>query len=284
MATNNTVRYIETTRNEAGTLKSTITDLYDGMLDVAVVRKAFTPEVLLLAAKSMDRPEAAETWSRPNAVIPTEDIFILGTDTPATPTCKAPRGAALEAYLESASRHAGSARAAVGSDLDVEREVALLLQQLSGRRNIEVAATADGRRYVPYTVRLLKEGKQISVHHDYHYPLALYRDLAQQVDTTTLISFFLTLQRPDAGGALIVYGLNSDDPNQPQLPNGWWDLPAIEKTYERMRFELFPGDFVLLASGRRFHRVEPVSGDRSRITLGGFLAFDKKRERILFWS
>ncbi|HLH31348.1 MAG TPA: hypothetical protein VKY31_09110, partial [Terriglobia bacterium] len=172
----------------------------------------------------------------------------------------------------------------VGTALAVEQELVSLLGELSGNRKVGIVRSPDGRSYAPYTLRLLKEGKQISVHHDYHYPLALYRDLSQILDTKTLVSFFLTLQRPEQGGGLIVYALNSDDPQQPQLPNGWWDVRAMEERYGQMRFDLFPGDFVLLASGRRFHRVEMVAGKTSRITLGGFLAFDKTREQVLFWS
>ncbi len=274
---------VETTRN-GNSLANSVSDIYDGLLDVVVLRRALDPELLLSLAKSMDQPDADKTWFRPNAVIPTEDIYILGTDVPATPTCKAPRGASLESYLESASKHATSAAAVIGEKFEVQSEVTSLIREMSGRQSVEIPRSSDGRGYTPYTLRLLREGKQISVHHDYHYPLALYRDLAQIVDTTTLISFLLVLQRPTEGGALIVYGLNSDDPQQPQLPNGWWDIRAIEERYERTRFDLFPGDFVLLASGRRFHRVEPVAGKTSRITLGGFLAFDKTRERVLFWS
>ncbi len=284
MPTESKLRVVEVNRGDSPPVGDIVRAMYDGLLDVVVERAAFDPGVLGSLAASWDRPDADETWFRPNAVMPTEDIYILGTDTPATPTCRAPRGASLDDYLESALKHAKSASLAVGSNLNAEREIASLLLGLSAGRPVEAAVSADGRRYVPYTLRLLKEGKQISVHHDYHYPLPLYKDLSRTLDTATLISFFLTVQRPEGGGALIVYALNSDDPRQPVLPNGWWDLKAMEENFERTRFDLFPGDLVLLASGRRFHRVEPVAGPRARITLGGFLGLDKTRERVLYWS
>jgi hypothetical protein len=284
MAVETAVRFIDTNRKDEARLGGAITGIYNGDLDVVIVREAFSRDLVAGLAKTLDRPDASETWFRPNAVVPTEDIYILGTDTPATPTCKAPSGASLEAYLESASKHETSARNALGNAVDAETEIRSLLEKMSDGRNVELAVAADGRRYVPYTLRLLKEGKQISVHHDYHYPLGLYNDLSQRLDTRTLISFLLVLQRPDNGGALIVYGLNSDDPKQPMLPNGRWDLQAIEERYDRARFDLLPGDFALLASGRRFHRVEPVAGPHARITLGGFLALDKAQQRVLFWS
>ena len=44
------------------------------------------------------------------------------------------------------------------------------------------------------------------------------------------------------------------------------------------------GDVFLLASGRCLHRVSPIQGAKARVTMGGFLALDKPRERVLFWS
>ena len=44
------------------------------------------------------------------------------------------------------------------------------------------------------------------------------------------------------------------------------------------------GDLFLLASGRCLHRVGKISGPKARVTMGGFLALDKARERVLFWS
>lgn len=85
-----------------------------------------------------------------------------------------------------------------------------VLSRFAGGRPVEVAVADDGRRYVPFTIRRLVDGRQIGVHHGYHYPLALYSQLAPQLDTRTLVSFVVTLQRPDAGGELYVYGVTPD--------------------------------------------------------------------------
>jgi len=44
------------------------------------------------------------------------------------------------------------------------------------------------------------------------------------------------------------------------------------------------GDLFLLASGRCLHRVNRIGGPQSRVTMGGFLAMDKNRSRVLYWS
>ena len=218
--------------------------------------------------------------------MPVEDLQLLGTDTPATPTFQAPRGASLDAYLSSAAHACATRPASVFDDgFDAAREIRALLGRFSGARPVELPRAADGRDYVPFTIRRLVDGRQIGVHHDYHYRLDLYKELATQVDTRTLVSYVATLQAPLAGGELVVYGATSDDPELPKLPNGYsYDLAAIDERYDQAR----------IATGRATCSCSPPAaaciastgspGPQARITMGGFLALDRARERVLFWS
>ena len=257
--------------------------MYDGTLDVIVVRGAFDAAALADVGAQLDGD--GPRWSRPNETMPVEDIQLLGTDTPATPTFRSPRGTSLDAYLSSAAAHAGEAAAVFAAGFDAAHEINTVLSRFSGRRPVEAARARDGRGYAPFTIRRLADGKQIGVHHDYHYRLDLYTELAQQVDTGTLISYVATLRSAREGGELLVYSARSDAPDLPKLPNGYaYDLAAIEARYDCARIATNPGDLFLLASGRCLHRVARIAGAQARITMGGFLALDKSRERVLFWS
>ncbi len=279
------VRALDVDARDTTTVANAIEDMYDDGLDVIVVRGAFDGAALGGVAAQLDSGARDVAWSRPNEKMPIEDLQLLGTDTPATPTFQAPRGASLDAYLSSAATHATRADAVFELGFDAAREIRFVLGRFSGTRPVELPHATDGRPYVPFTIRRLVDGKQIGVHHDYHYRLDLYRELSQQVDTRTLVSYVATLQTPQVGGELIVYGATSDDPDLPKLPNGFsYDLEAIEERYDHARIVTAPGDLFLLASGRCLHRVNRISGARARITMGGFLAFDKSHERVLFWS
>jgi hypothetical protein len=168
-----------------------------------------------------------------------------------------------------------------GFDPIVEIESAL--GRTAGGRRVEPVRARDGRTFTPFTLRRLVEGKQIGFHHDYHYRLAMYKELAPLLDTTTLISWVFTLQPSTQGGELMVYGLTPNDPDMPKGPNGWPDLKGVEQIFNYESFAMGAGDLFLLASGRCYHRVTPVIG-ASRVTLGGFLALDAARERVLYWS
>ena len=279
------VRFLDVDARDTSTVANGIEDMYDEGLDVMVVRGALDRGTLASVGEQLDSGSREVAWSRPNEKMPIEDLQLLGTDTPATPTFQAPRGASLEAYLSSAAAHASRARAVFDGGFDAEREIRAALGRFSGARPVQLPRATDGRAYVPFTIRRIVDGKQIGVHHDYHYRLDLYKELAQQVDTRTLVSYVATLQAPNDGGELFVYGATSDDTDLPKLANGYsYDLEAIEQRYDRVRVVTQPGDLFLLASGRCLHRVGRVSGPRARITMGGFLALDKSRERVLFWS
>jgi len=279
------IRSLDVHAADAARIANGIEDLYNDTLDVIVVRRAFSPEPLAAVGTKLDRDDVGPGWARPNERMPVEDIQLLGTDTPATPTFQAPRGATLDEYLASAARHRADAASVFQPGFDATLEFQHVLGRCAGGRRVEVAVNFDGRPFVPYTIRRLVDGKQIGIHHDYHYPLALYKDLAPQLDTATLISFVVTLGVPQAGGELFVYAAGPATPDVPKLPNGFqYDLDAIEQRYHFSRFVMDVGDLFLLASGRCLHRVGKISGPRARVTMGGFLALDKPRERVLFWS
>jgi len=279
------IRFADVNVAAIGDVADAITQMYDDELDVIIVRKALAEGPLAAVGERLDQDVTDPGWARPNEKMPVEDIQILGTDTPATPTYQAPRGASLDAYLDSAEKHSAEAQDVFEAGFEPAAKVTALLGRFSGGRPVEIAKAADGRSYVPFTVRRLVNGKQIGLHHDYHYPLALYNELVPTVDTRTLISYVALLRRPDAGGELCVYAVTPDTPDPPKMPNGFsWDLAAVEQGFDSAKFTMDVGDFFLLASGRCLHRIAPIEGPRARVTMGGFLALSKDRDRVIYWS
>jgi hypothetical protein len=280
-----TIRASEVDAARIGDAADAIQRMYDDQLDVLIVRRAFDAKPLADAGERLDRDDTNPGWARPNVRMPVEDIQILGTDTPATPTYQAPGGASLDEYLASAERHRQEGQRVFEAGFAAAAAITKVIEKFSGGRPVEIARADDGRQYVPFTVRRLVNGKQIGLHHDYHYPLKLYSQLAPKLDTRTLISYVAILRQPAAGGELCVYAVTPDTPNPPKMPNGFmWDLDAVERGYDSKKFTLDVGDFFLLASGRCLHRIAPIQGERARVSMGGFLALSKQRDRVYFWS
>ncbi len=279
------VRHRELSATQHAAAPCAIEEIYDDALDVLTARAAMDPVAIdaIWRRLSTDAPDSA--WARPNEKMPVEDVQLLGADAPATPSYSAPRGVSFDDYLASARRHAGELQALFGPDFPLVDRFEHLLGRFSGGRPARVARAANGQSYAPCTVRRMAEGRQIGVHHDYHFGLPLYQELAPTIDTRTLVSFVVTMHRAQAGGELHVYGVTPDTPNAPRMPNGFqWDLAAIEAGYDQLAVQYEIGDLFLLAAGRCLHRVARVQGPEPRVTLGGFLALDKAHQQVLFWS
>jgi hypothetical protein len=261
-------------------LRNAIADMYERRLDVAVVRGAWQEPQLASVAASLDAGATDPGWNRPNAVMPPEDIQVLGTA--ATPTYSTPAGPTLDRYMEDANWYE---RTPLFGGLDPTSAVAKALGRHSGGRPVELLQTPGGKQFSPFTVRRLVEGKGIGLHHDLHTSLAMFKEVAPGLDQRTLVSWVFTLQGPDAGGELCVYNCAPDEPNAPKLANGFaWDLAGVEQRYGSVKVQTGTGDLFLFASARLLHRVAPVIGQHARFTLGGFLALDAAGKRVLFWS
>ena len=97
------------------------------------------------------------------------------------------------------------------------------------------------------------------------------------------LSYFVVLQRPEAGGTLSVYQQTIESL---QMDTGWGtgfrddasfdDLPAL-------CIDPPPGSMVLFGGGWRWHRIEPVLGTRPRITYGGFCGPSVDGTELHFW-
>ena len=280
-----TIRSMEIGTSDAARAANGIEDLYNDTLDVIVARNAFPREPIAAAGDELDRTDRDPGWARPNEKMPVEDIQILGTHTPGTPTYQAPRGASLDAYLDSAERHRAEAQAVFPTGFDPVKEIERVLGRFSGGRPVVLPRAADGRSYAPLTLRRLADGKQIGIHHDYHYPLDLYTELKPQVDTSNAGELGRDASQADHGWRTVRVRRHSGYAQRAEDAQRVPVRPGKDRAAVRCRqLQMDVGDLFLLASGRCLHRVNRIGGPESRVTMGGFLALNKDRSTVLYWS
>lgn len=279
---NQLLRCMESTAQNPTHTGREIDRMCSGELDAAIIRQAFPTEAVVRAAAFFADGDATADWNRPNRPVPVIDLRLLGVG--AAPTATTPAGPDTEAYLDEAARTPGAIRALFGKGFDPFAAVEKRLQQLSGRP-VAVPATDDQRSFSACTVRAIPAGAGLMVHHDNHYQLPVYKDVRAQMDTSALLSFFVVLQRPDAGGRLCVYARGPrDDAELPHLENGMPDPVGFDQQVPHQYFDLAQGDMIVFASSRLYHTVERVEGPLARVTIGGFTGLDAAHQRCLYWS
>lgn len=255
--------------------------MFDAQLTGVIVRRAFPETLVKAAVAAMGGDALGERWDSPNKGMPGGEIRTIGDA--ATPTFTAMRGPSPERYAASAGRHADNTRAIFG-DARPTAAIAELLSTLYAGRPAGPPDFEGGGRWAPYNYRALDPGVQIYTHHDNHYGLSVYAHMPKALDRSGLLSWFVTVQAPEAGGELVVYDLWGSDPNPPMLPTRFLDTAALERDWGKATITLGAGDLIVFDAGRHVHRVRPVEGARPRLTLGGFLTLDVDRTRLAFWS
>ncbi|MHC5719332.1 MAG: 2OG-Fe(II)-dependent halogenase WelO5 family protein, partial [Nostoc sp.] len=96
------------------------------------------------------------------------------------------------------------------------------------------------------------------------------------------------------GGELVIYGLEWDGEElvfeNTNSKNGYSSRlyqqshQVFDQQYGSMTFKPNIGDMMLFDGGHFYHCIVPTIGDRTRITIGGFLSFSKEHDTIYYWS
>ena len=178
---------------------------------------------------------------------------------------------------------------------DYERRIVEVFSALSGGLPVEVAHSVEGKAFTPSTIRVLTEGHEIGVHVGNEFArLPQARYLQGLIDMTDQISFFIPLTVPEAGGELVVYGVEWSDVNflmpkvtSPDQNNVWLEGSDVFNVFQAMDSTAFapqPGDMLIFDGGRYFHRVSKVEGNTPRRTIGGFVGFSIEHDRLFYWS
>src|SRR5574340_697802 len=139
------VNVSEVDARDLSPVANAIVDICDARLDVVVVRDAFDASTMAGCGEKLDAGGPVFGWSRPNRTMPAEDVQLLGTDTPATPTYRSPRGASLDEYLAGAAAHAGEVTAAFGPGFVVIDQIRSVLRSEERRVGKECRS-----RWSPY--------------------------------------------------------------------------------------------------------------------------------------
>jgi hypothetical protein len=193
----------------------------------------------------------------------------------------------LQSYLDDAVRFRSAIAPLFASCHGLEACIESILGRLAGGLPVEVPRAHDGRAYVPATVRVLVDGDSLPIHYENGTTrYASMKRLLPQVDTETIMSFYVPMALPDAGGVLEVFTTDCSGGGDRIIEELGGPERALPILTERGCIEVLPGvgDMLLFDGGRHYHRVTEVRGPHARWTLGGFYAYAKDHRRILYWS
>lgn len=241
----------------------------------AIVRGVFEPALMANLAAGLE----AGVEGMPRAFAPTFKGGLYGR-----PLAVASQD--LREYLEDAERFRRGIAPLFSPAGSLELRIESVLGQIAGGLPVTVASTADGRRYLPASVRLLVEGDSLPIHYENGTTRGEgMKQLLPLIDTETLISFYVPVVLADAGGILEVFTTDCSGDGHRIIGDLGGPERARPILAERGYMEVLPGvgDMLVFDGGRHYHLVTEVRGG-TRWTLGGFVAYSKDHDRVLYWS
>lgn len=184
------------------------------------------------------------------------------------------------------------------SGIDIVAKVAGLLQLLNNGKPAELAYNRE--QNVPYlhgTFRLIEPvGKGMgltSPHTGFDYALRniehSYAPLAAYVDVFKQVSLFTVIDKPGDGGDFTVFNFSrvqypilQDDTLLKPNRKGAVNLYGADNNH--VRFTVNPGDAFLFADFDLWHRVEPFTGNKMRLSYGCWAAYGIADDKLYYWS
>jgi len=249
-----------------------IAEIYAGRLNVVLIRNALSPE---LAQSIVERVEAGEGAARLTHVADKFQIFTLGL---ALDTAES-----VDQYLQEAKLFQPVAEHILRDVPDGTWFFHKLLARAAAGRRVALPEHPDGP-YNRLTIRRLPHGGRIPPHCEQEQlNRPAYDHIKSLIDTSCIISTYLTLRPPDRGGEVVISTLHWSDVQASVQPGERTFVDPFIDKYPSMTFLPGPGDCILFDGGRFFHRVNAVGG-RTRWTLGGFLAESPSHEFVYFWA
>ncbi len=114
--------------------------------------------------------------------------------------------------------------------------------------------------------------------------------LQSKVDLYNILPYFIILDKPEKGGELIVFNEDWDDLKVDVGILNNRDLVDKEgrfiskKGLKVYRFEPAVGDLVIFRGAQLWHAINDIQGKNPRITMGGFVGFNKSEDKFYCWS
>lgn len=255
-----------------GEREAGLDDLHAGRVDAIVVRGVYAPR------------EMAAIVQRLEAGVPGFQRLPMGDQFEAYSMGHGLDRSERESYLASVASFCDAANALFADAGNLDRRFSEVLGALAGDRTVRRPDDA-GRPYMPFDIRCLPPGGTIPPHIELEQlGRPPYRHLKPMLDGVTLLSFYLTLQAAESGGALVVHDIGWNDVDETLMRDDHTQLDTLAAQRDRQALTQQAGDLIVFDGGRIAHHVAPVEGRLSRWTAGGFMSLCASRDHWWRWA
>lgn len=178
--------------------------------------------------------------------------------------------------------------------VDIEEKFIVTLGKLNRRGKVKVLHGIKPFTFLaPATLRVFPpQMGGVWAHCHNNDDIDLHPEFAKHfqslMPTKNWLSFFIMLQKPDAGGELTLLNVEHKDAVEKrgavEIVKKDGSIVRSDDEDQKMRIHLHNGDMVVFAGGDIWHQVEDSVGQKNRVTVGGFGSFAYDNATFYFWS
>jgi hypothetical protein len=282
------LKIIDIQASDLESYKDGIDEITNREVDCFIIRKVFSQEQVNLLVKNYEKVPAEEKSSFNTGMITYPAPFVIADQKAADSSD------VLKEFHENAERFWSDFSAKF--QVDFVAEILETLNKIGGGRITKAPkGFKDCGIYNPATFKHLIPGEgEFKAHcgNYFHkeFP-SFYTHMGEISMIEDQMSYFVMLEPADSGGELTMYGVEWEEAEVRDKDNTTLRTKkgkAIDlldtKNVFRTQLNPEPGDMIVFAGGRIWHRVEVASGKKPRYTIGGFLTRSKNDKELFVWS
>lgn len=269
--------------NDVAQHPTALDDIYQGKIDGLYIRNAVRSEMLEDIEGYL---EGIETAKDGILMEPAPFGFVVGRTI--TGCAKADLETVYFPETEAASNMAKHI-----FNRPIEDIITDALTPIAGGRKVALPKFTNGDLYKPCTFRVLKpgrtEGIRVHIGNEFIQLLPQLEHITSLVDRTIQLSYFIVVQEPEDGGELLIFDKVWKNTPYEMVENRAMETrpEQRERDFEQVKYKAIrprKGDMFLFDGGRIWHKVSPVKGNTSRITIGGFAGFGLDKEHLYYYA
>ena len=192
----------------------------------------------------------------------------------------------LERYCEEADALGNSFEAlSAQTGLSLDKALWNVMERLGGGMPVHSPTYRETRSYMRMNLRRFPETGGLPPH------LGLeqqqrdpYKQLNDQINHLTQVSYFIVLQAPEEGGDMLIYDFHWDQITTEHFVDGYTNLIPFLEGVDTFRIRPTVGSLLVFDGGRIAHEVTSVGGAIDRWTMGGFMAQKVDLNGYLIWT
>lgn len=174
------------------------------------------------------------------------------------------------------------------TNLPLTNRLLHFFKYISNQLPSSIAQFEDGEKYYGHSIRNFNSNSRgIFNHADLitHQKQKHIKPLLEKIDTETILSFFVLINKPKNNKKLKIYNdyyFNLPSKLKAIFNKNYKKIDNYINTLPSHIIQLNKNDLILFNTGQQWHKIKPIKKKKNKITINKFINYNKNKTKIIF--